>query len=644
MNAVIERLLAALPSAKPQGDGWEAKCPAHEDERASLSIGIGDDGRALVKCHAGCTAADIVRALGLTLADLFPAKPQRFQPADITYDYHNETGQLLFQVVRSRGKQFWQRRPNGNGGWVNDIKGVRRVLYRLPEIKGHQAVLIAEGEKDVNTLRAQGFTATTNPCGAGHWRDEYATLLKQAGCTRVAILPDNDPAGDMHARAVARSCHAAGLFVKVVRLADLPRKGDISDYLRTHTRDDLRAAIKVAPPFNPQQSVTTPVAVELTSLSQLLSEPDEQHAYCIRDRVPSGAVTLLAAPPKAGKSTLARAMAFAVATGAPCLGWSTQRGPCWYLALEEKRSEVRKAFKRLGANGSEPIHVLIAQAPNDLLAQLHELARTEKPSLIIVDTLQRLIKAKDLNDYALVTTAFEPLLALARDSGAALLLLHHASAHATREGLDAVLGSTALSASVDNVLVLKRSADGRRALSSVQRIGPDLEPVVLALNSTTGVLSIAGREADIAADEIATAILDALGAQPDLTETDIRRQVDYRLKDQWRALRVLLKDGRVTRTGQGKRGNPYRYSRVDSCSHENDAGNKKREQEKVIDPKAVKFDFSFLAPDPIKTNGNQKPSTEITPASSLPTSTDPEEPELAEHPPGIEGDDDVYRY
>ena len=55
-------VLATFPSAKPSGSGHMAKCPAHEDRTASLSINTGDDGRVLLKCHAGCSTDDILDA------------------------------------------------------------------------------------------------------------------------------------------------------------------------------------------------------------------------------------------------------------------------------------------------------------------------------------------------------------------------------------------------------------------------------------------------------------------------------------------------------------------------------------------------------------------------------------------------------
>jgi hypothetical protein len=68
----VESLLAKLVGVKETGNGWSAHCPAHDDQRPSLSVSEGDDGRVLVKCHAGCTANEIAQAAGVTLRDLMP--------------------------------------------------------------------------------------------------------------------------------------------------------------------------------------------------------------------------------------------------------------------------------------------------------------------------------------------------------------------------------------------------------------------------------------------------------------------------------------------------------------------------------------------------------------------------------------------
>src|SRR5215211_925214 len=67
----VEVLCKRLDNVRPNGAGFTARCPAHEDRENSLSINEGDDGRALVKCFTGCDVERIVGTLGLTMRDLF---------------------------------------------------------------------------------------------------------------------------------------------------------------------------------------------------------------------------------------------------------------------------------------------------------------------------------------------------------------------------------------------------------------------------------------------------------------------------------------------------------------------------------------------------------------------------------------------
>lgn len=560
----IDRFLSALPQpARKNGHGWEAHCPAHEDDRASLSITTGDDGRVLLRCHAGCEARSIVEAVGLTLGDLFP--PREHREPEHVYTYRDETGASLFEVCRFPGKQFRQRRSDGNGGWVWKLGDVRRVLYRLPDLKGHPAVFIAEGEKDVETLRTQRLAATCNPGGAGKWRDEYVAQLKTAGVERVCILPDNDPAGDAHARQVARSCHDAGLVVRVLPLPGLDLKGDVSDWLETHTKAQLLETVKACPFFNPSRTAAAGFKLELTSLADLLAEPEDTTDWLVEDRIPAGAIMLLAGKPKAGKSTLARSLAYALVTGERWLGWRTHFGSVWYLVFEDKRSEVRRHFRQMGATGREPLRLFFDQSGAELLPALQALAASERPSAIVVDTLQRLIHVKDMNDYAQVTERCAPLLKLSRETGATLVLVHHANKFG--DGLDSILGSTALAGSVDNVFILSRS-ERYRTLSSIQRIGTDLEPIVLTLDPATGRVEGQGRKRDADEAEAADNILEALkDADAPVTENWIQAHVTGRWQDTVRGLRLLVRRGQVQKTGRGGKGNPYKYAVVqDSCS------------------------------------------------------------------------------
>jgi putative DNA primase/helicase len=177
-----------------------------------------------------------------------------------TYDYANESGVLLFQVVRIVPKDFRQRRPNGTGGWTWQLGKTRRVLYRLPEVRDAVArgrlVVIVEGEKDTDNLRELGFTATCNPGGANKWRTEYTESLRGAD---VVIIGDNDDAGRAHVAQVASSLHRIAHRVRALDLdqawPECPAKGDISNWIEAGgTSEALSALIEALPEWTPPES------------------------------------------------------------------------------------------------------------------------------------------------------------------------------------------------------------------------------------------------------------------------------------------------------------------------------------------------------------------------------------------------------
>jgi hypothetical protein len=243
-----------LPDVKQRGDELIVGCPFHEDKNPSFSA---NTKTGLFNCF-GCSASgDIFKfyALKHNLNGSFPlvlegiAKdfgiPTDAQPARTsknhgkifkTYDYTDAAGNLIFQVCRMVPKDFLQRRPDGKSGWIWSTKGIERVLYRLPEVIKADEIWIPEGEKDVESLRALGFTATTNAGGAeAKWLPSYSDTL--AG-KRVFILPDNDDAGRKHAEQVAASLHGKAASVKVIELPGLPEKGDATDFIQAQTDPD----------------------------------------------------------------------------------------------------------------------------------------------------------------------------------------------------------------------------------------------------------------------------------------------------------------------------------------------------------------------------------------------------------------------
>src|SRR5579871_1018273 len=162
---------ARVPELKQAGAEWRGICPVHRGERDSFAVNP-ETGDAF--CHSQCGRGWDILALEQLLSDtdFMTAKADVFRivgrvessngnhgrprPARIerTYDYTDERGRLLYQTVRMDPKGFRQRRPDGNDGWLWNIKGVRLVLYRLPELlkRGAETIYICEGERDVETL------------------------------------------------------------------------------------------------------------------------------------------------------------------------------------------------------------------------------------------------------------------------------------------------------------------------------------------------------------------------------------------------------------------------------------------------------------------------------------------------------------
>ncbi len=280
-GALLDNVVSWFDHPRRTDRGAMVRCPAHEDKRQSLHVSQGDDGRVLLKCHAGCDTTDVLARVGKTLADLFPPRerdhPKTAPPVLIAYDYRDEHGDLLYQAVRKQypdRKDFYQRRPAAGGGWINNLKDVRRVLYRRPELLAadpNEVVLILEGEKDCDRAARDGWTATTNVGGAGKWRDDYSADL--AG-RHVVLFPDNDQPGYAHMLQVARSLEGAAASVTVVRLTAVPEKGDLSDAL-----DAGLTWAALDPLVTGQRSkILGAELIDLATLAELAGEPPAKMA------------------------------------------------------------------------------------------------------------------------------------------------------------------------------------------------------------------------------------------------------------------------------------------------------------------------------------------------------------------------------
>jgi hypothetical protein len=358
----LDEVLEKLEGVKHSAGVYSAKCPAHEDSSASLSASEGEGGIVLLKCHAGCSFEEIAKAVGMNGAG--ESKPVA------TYDYTDEGGALLYQVLRYEPKSFRQRQPDGDGGWIWTLKGARRVPYRLPQViaqaKSNNVIFITEGEKDADAIKALGWTATTSSGGAGSWRKEFGKYFQGA---HVVIWPDNDEsAGHAYARSVRDSLAGYALSVRAVQ--SFAGK-DAYDHLVVHGLA-LEAAI--------------PIEIRGSSDVQALSDVQARSVdWHLKDLVQVGAFHLLIGAGGVGKGTWLARLASEVSRGAT----ETPSAPRGVLVVISEDSPDFDLKPRLMAAGGDLSKVYVITGKHIYLPRdidyLENLIVEQQAGLLIID-------------------------------------------------------------------------------------------------------------------------------------------------------------------------------------------------------------------------------------------------------------------
>lgn len=236
----VDLFISRIGGAQVSGGGYKAKCPSHDDNEASLSIGTGDDGKLLLSCKAnkGCTFESILESVGLTSRDLkksglSPSDPPRpknkpdtrscFSSAESAinrarkmmvdkgysltgkYEYQNAKGetvfiQLRFDSMENGSKQF---RPvhfeSHKGKWFLQGHKGDRPLYNLPQLAKAKKIVVVEGEKAADALNRIGIVATTSSNGSkSPGKTDWSPLLEK----EIYVWPDNDEPGERYATAI----------------------------------------------------------------------------------------------------------------------------------------------------------------------------------------------------------------------------------------------------------------------------------------------------------------------------------------------------------------------------------------------------------------------------------------------------------
>lgn len=310
----------------------------------------------------------------------------------------------------------------------------------------------------------------------------------------------------------------------------------------------------------PPPEHVSPPGLPLVHIDVMLARPQVERPWVVGGLLPLGGLALLAAKPKVGKSTLARELAVAVAKGEPFLGRDTLRGPVVYISLEDPAWHVQREFERLGAAGAD-LWIFEGPAPGEANKLLWETVEALRPVLVIIDTAQRWLRVRDLNDYAEVTGSTDAILRLVRGLGTCVLLTHHSPKVRTDDVADAALGSTALFGSVDVGIFLQRDDTGRRYIWTRQRIPdvPDIEGLRLEIDPKTHRSRLGQTQSLTAIEQAQREIVAYLSAHPGLRESELLPAVDGRTQAKKSALRRLVDTGLVEREGRGTRAYPYTY-------------------------------------------------------------------------------------
>ena len=397
------------------------------------------------------------------------------------YDYCDKDAKLIFQVVRVSPKSFRQRQPNGKGGWAWNTAGVTKVLYRLPELLAEpntSNVYVVEGEKDVDELRQHLLTATCNPGGAecsggSKWLPTMSDSLRGRD---VVILPDNDEAGEKHATNIANSLKGKAKSIRIVRLPNLPDKGDVSDWFAAGgTVEELERLASEAPEYKAEPEAADPTNFPLLTIADLEAMPDP--VWLVDDLLVANSLCVLYGPWGSFKSFIALHLALCIATGMAFFGRAVVQSNVVYIAGEGAGGIKKRvaAWKKHYGIKDIPGFRVIPVAVNLLdRTEAERLIKTVQdalkaggfnPKLAIVDTLHRSMPGGDENAAKEMGIVIANGAHIQCKLGCTLMPVHHSGKDFER----GMRGSTGLPGACDTILRATREATSSRSLLLVEK-------------------------------------------------------------------------------------------------------------------------------------------------------------------------------
>lgn len=440
MNA--RELASILADGRPvrrSGGGWMIPCPAHEDSTPSLSIADGNTG-VVMKCFAGCDNTAILATHNLTWAEVLgdgEVRPSGLG-SEVVYEYRDEQGKAVFEVVRLPNKQFRQRQRNDRepSGYQWNLRGVQRVLYHLPRViravNQGEEVWITEGEKDADAVADHGVVATTNPGGAGKWRDEYTRYLTDAS---VTIWADADEPGRIHARSVREALLPVAGQVRIVE-SEHGHKDAAAHFAAGLGLDDVLVTV-------PYEPVTVPELFLL--VDEYIDQEYVANQWVIPTLLKQTEVLVLTGFEGMGKSALMKQFAICAGLGIHPFVQNVQGDPVrvLYIDYENNKGDIMDDFARLRQAGREagvwhkPVVYVHERLGMDLarpedLAWLMERVHAHQPDLLVMGPISDMV-ANDLAREESIRALKRGIRRVQQSVPCAVMLEHHAPHQAPGE-------------------------------------------------------------------------------------------------------------------------------------------------------------------------------------------------------------------
>jgi hypothetical protein len=306
---------------------------------------------------------------------------------------------------------------------------------------------------------------------------------------------------------------------------------------------------------------------------EIAEEVSEAPDWLVHQLLPLGAVAILAAYPKVGKSTLASQLTVAIAQGRSFLGRPTRRNGVLCVVAEEHKADVVRRLRQFGMSDADAI-CLWTETATDTAADRDLMKRfIATNNLVIIDTWASYLMIQDETNNSEVTRRMMPYVEMARGSGATILFVHHERKNRDEGGDDAraIRGGGAILALVDLAYQLQR--DGSETGRKLKIVGRYSEvPAQLKLDYLEGEYVSLGTPEEhsrIALRDKSVAVLPSTG--PGLTVAEVVKATHTRAGAVRAALEGAYAVSIVERSGSGKKGSPFRYRRVVATPQESTA-------------------------------------------------------------------------